>query len=186
MTTSTARPNLFSLQLNTVSDCSRCNLREICNNVVAGQGEGKRSIFFVAENPESGEDIEGTPFIDRGGYFFRYLLTKYNINDFWLTYAVKCRSPKILKRNIQTCKDWLLEEIREYRPRVLCSLGVIPTKLFLKFSSIGDVAGKTYRVPELNFQLCPYYSLNYIASKGKTFQEQTSAWLKIVKEIAEC
>jgi uracil-DNA glycosylase family 4 len=186
MTISMMRPAPFSLQLKTVSDCSRCNLKEMCNNVVAGYGEGNKKIFFVAENPESGEDIEGTPFIDRGGYFFRYLLTKYNINNFWLTYAVKCKSSKILKRNIQTCKDWLIEEIKEYKPRVLCSLGVIPTKLFLKFSSIGDVAGKTYRVPELNFQLCPYYSLNYIASKGKIFQEQTSAWLKIVKEIAEC
>jgi uracil-DNA glycosylase len=99
---------------------------------------------------------------------------------------LKCKSSKILKRNIQTCKDWLIEEIQEYKPQVLCSLGIIPTKLFLKFSSIGDVAGKTYRVPELNFQLCPYYSLNYIVRKGKFFQEETSGWLKIVKEIAEC
>ena len=112
-----------------------------CTNIVIGKGNLKASILFVGEAPGKNEDEQGLPFVGRAGKNLDELLAKVglSLDDIYIANILKCRPPENrnpLPEEIRAHTPWLIEQIRQMKPKVVCSLGNYATKFFL---SEGDV-----------------------------------------------
>lgn len=107
-----------------------------CTNIVVGKGEESSSIMFVGEAPGKNEDEQGYPFVGRAGQNLDNLLRNVGLilDEIYVTNIVKCRPPKNRdpsKEEIEAHTPWLLNQIQEIKPKVVCSLGNYATKFFL-------------------------------------------------------
>ena len=134
-----------------------------CLNIVIGKGNEEADILFVGEAPGKNEDLQGLPFVGRAGKNLDGLLEKVGLSleDVYIANILKCRPPENrepLPDEIKSHTPWLVCQIEEIKPKVVCSLGNYATKFFLangivedmeKQSSITQVHGK---VKEINFK----------------------------------
>jgi len=112
---------------------------EICKNckqVVIGKGNEKADILFVGEAPGKKEDEEGIPFVGAAGKNLDMLLAKVglSLDDIYVANILKCRPPENrdpLPEEIKKHTPWLLKQIRDMGPKIVCSLGNYATKFFL-------------------------------------------------------
>jgi uracil-DNA glycosylase len=107
-----------------------------CKNIVVGKGNLKAKILFVGEAPGRNEDEQGLPFVGAAGKNLDSLLAKVGltIEDIYVTNILKCRPPENrepLPEEVRAHTPWLIEQIKEMKPRVVCSLGNHATKFFL-------------------------------------------------------
>jgi DNA polymerase len=103
---------------------------------VVGKGNSDADILFVGEAPGRNEDLQGIPFCGAAGKNLDALLEKVGLSfeDIYVANILKCRPPENrdpLPEEIKTHTPWLLKQIKEIKPRVVCSLGNYATKFFL-------------------------------------------------------
>src|SRR3989338_9763879 len=99
-----------------------------CKNIVVGKGNLNAKILFVGEAPGRNEDEQGLPFVGAAGKNLDGLLAKVGLtlNDIYVTNILKCRPPENrgpLPDEIRAHTPWLLKQIKEMRPEIVCSLG---------------------------------------------------------------
>ena len=114
----------------------KCPLFKDCINVVVGKGNPNARILFVGEAPGRNEDEQGLPFVGAAGKNLDDLLGKVGLtlDDIYVANILKCRPPENrgpLPEEIRMHTPWLLKQIREMKPTVVCSLGNYATKFFL-------------------------------------------------------
>ena len=119
----------------------RTDLFKNCKNIVVGKGNLNADILFVGEAPGKNEDEQGLPFVGAAGKNLDKLLENVGLSlkDVYIANILKCRPPNNrdpLPSEIKAHTPWLLKQIREIKPKVICSLGNYATKFFL---SLGDV-----------------------------------------------
>jgi uracil-DNA glycosylase len=107
-----------------------------CKNIVIGKGNLHADILFVGEAPGAKEDEQGLPFVGKAGKNLDMLLNKVglSLDDIYVANILKCRPPKNRNPSMDEIKahtPWLLKQIREIKPKVICSLGNYATKFFL-------------------------------------------------------
>jgi DNA polymerase len=112
-----------------------------CTNIVVGKGNVNADILFVGEAPGRNEDEQGIPFCGAAGKNLDKLLDNVGLtlDDIYVANILKCRPPENrnpLPDEIRAHTPWLLKQIRDMKPKVVCSLGNYATKFFL---SLGDV-----------------------------------------------
>jgi DNA polymerase len=117
------------------------DLYKSCINIVVGKGNPKSEILFVGEAPGKNEDEQGYPFVGAAGKNLDKLLEKVGLTmeDIYVANILKCRPPENrdpLPDEIRAHTPWLIKQIREMKPRVVCSLGNYATKFFL---AVGNV-----------------------------------------------
>lgn len=110
--------------------CKKCALSQTRNHVVFGVGSRQSPILFVGEGPGEQEDLRGEPFIGRGGQLLDKLLTAIDLSrkEVYIANIIKCRPPKNrdpLPEEQEICIDYLREQTRLLRPRLLVCLGRI-------------------------------------------------------------
>ena len=119
-------------------DCRKANLplKEGALNLVFGKGNAEAEIMFIGEAAGRNEDEQGKPFVGAAGKNLDILLSKVGLalNDVYITNILKYRPPE--NRNpspeeIKAHTPWLIEQIKEIKPKVVCSLGNYSTKFFL-------------------------------------------------------
>jgi uracil-DNA glycosylase len=106
-----------------------------CKNIVIGKGNEKADILFVGEAPGRKEDELGIPFVGAAGKNLDKLLERVglNLNDIYVANILKCRPPENrdpTDEEIKAHTPWLLRQIKDMGPRVVCSLGNYATKFF--------------------------------------------------------
>ena len=106
-----------------------------CTNIVVGKGNPKADILFVGEAPGRNEDLQGLPFVGAAGKNLDKLLAQVGLtlDNIYITNILKCRPPENrdpLPEEIRTHASWLIEQIKEMKPKVICSLGNYATKFF--------------------------------------------------------
>ena len=116
-------------------------LFESATNIVFGKGNPNAEIMFIGEAAGRNEDLQGLPFVGAAGKNLDKLLDKVglSIEDVYITNILKYRPPENrdpFPEEIKAHTPWLLQQIREIKPKVICSLGNYATKFFL---SEGDV-----------------------------------------------
>lgn len=121
----------------------RSGLFENCTNIVVGKGNLNADILFVGEAPGRNEDLQGIPFCGAAGKNLDKLLEKVglSLDDIYVANILKCRPPENrdpLPEEIRAHTPWLLKQIRDMKPKVVCSLGNYATKFLL---AGGDVDG---------------------------------------------
>jgi uracil-DNA glycosylase len=114
-----------------------------CTNIVVGKGNIEADILFVGEAPGRNEDLQGLPFVGAAGKNLDKLLSAVGLSleEVYIANILKCRPPENrgpLPEEISAHTPWLLKQIREMKPKVVCSLGNYATKFFL---AEGDVEG---------------------------------------------
>lgn len=119
-------------------------LFDSCINIVVGKGNLNADILFVGEAPGRNEDEQGFPFVGVAGKNLDELLEKVglSLNDVYVANILKCRPPENrdpLPEEIRAHTPWLLKQIREMKPKVVCSLGNYATKFFLAGGDVGKM-----------------------------------------------
>lgn len=117
--------------------CKKCPLSETRTNCVFGVGNKNADIMFVGEAPGEQEDLSGTPFVGRAGQLLDKFLYAVDINreDVYIANILKCRPPKNrdpLPAEEDACIDYLREQVRLVRPKVIVCLGRIAAMRLIK------------------------------------------------------
>jgi len=121
-----------------LGDCRRCKLCEGRTHIVFGVGDPGAEVMFVGEGPGADEDAQGVPFVGRAGKLLTDIIEKgmgIGRGEVYIANVVKCRPPK--NRNpepdeIVACEPFLARQIAIIRPRVLVTLGRVPTQSLLQ------------------------------------------------------
>ena len=119
-------------QLKTVCEsCRKCGLCETRNHVVFGVGVPDAQILFVGEAPGENEDLQGEPFVGRGGQLLDQYLNAIGLDrtqNIYIANMLKCRPP--LNRDpkpeeMDACIPYLRELVRLMRPKIVVCVGRI-------------------------------------------------------------
>jgi len=115
-----------------------------CKNIVVGKGNLNADILFVGESPGRNEDEQGIPFVGAAGKNLDKLLANVglSLNNVYIANILKCRPPENrdpLPEEIKAHTPWLLAQIEQIKPKVVCSLGNYATKFFLAQGNINNM-----------------------------------------------
>jgi DNA polymerase len=119
-------------------------LKEGGIKLVFGKGNPDAKIFFCGEAPGKNESIQGLPFVGAAGKNLDKLLEKVGLsmNDVYIANILKYRPPENrnpLSEEIKAHTPWLLEQIKEMKPKVICSLGNYATKFFVANGNVDEM-----------------------------------------------
>ena len=113
------------------SSCKRCPLCETRTNVVFGVGNEKAEILFIGEAPGENEDLQGEPFVGRGGKLLDLYLGGIGLDrkeNIFIANMLKCRPPKNRDpkpEEMDMCIDWLRNLVHIMRPKIIVCVGRI-------------------------------------------------------------
>lgn len=110
--------------------CRKCSLSQTRTNTVFGTGNRSATLMFVGEAPGEKEDLSGVPFVGAAGQLFDRYLTFLDIprDSVYIANILKCRPPHNRDPEPQeqdACMDYLRNQVRLVRPRILVCLGRI-------------------------------------------------------------
>ena len=118
--------------------CEKCSLCKTRTNVVFGVGNKEAEVLFIGEGPGQNEDLQGEPFVGRGGQLLDKMLTAIDLDrkkNIYIANIVKCRPPKNrdpLPEEQEQCIDWLKSQVRLIRPKIIVCLGRIAAMKIIK------------------------------------------------------
>lgn len=113
------------------SNCRKCALCETRNNVVFGVGKEDAEILFIGEAPGENEDLQGEPFVGRGGKLLDLYLGGIGLDrneNIYIANMLKCRPPKNRDpkpEEMDECINWLRNLVHIMRPKIIVCVGRI-------------------------------------------------------------
>lgn len=117
--------------------CERCSLAGTRTNTVFGAGDRKAELMFVGEAPGEKEDLSGIPFVGAAGKLFDKYLAAVGIERerVYIANMLKCRPPR--NRDPEAgeqdlCIDYLRNQVRLIRPKIIVCLGRISAMRLIK------------------------------------------------------
>lgn len=169
-----------------IGDCTRCKLSGGRTSIVFGEGNPKAVIVFVGEGPGFEEDQQERPFVGEAGQLLTDIIEKgmkIKRAAVYICNIVKCRPPG--NRNpepdeVETCIGFVKKQIRAINPKVIVTLGNVPTQNLLGTKQgITKLRGtwQTYEDIPLMPTFHPAYLLRSPGEKGKVWQD-----IKLVME----
>jgi uracil-DNA glycosylase family 4 len=118
-----------------VSVCTKCpHLARTRTQTVFGVGSPDADVMFVGEAPGVEEDAQGEPFVGRAGQLLTRIIETMGFarEDVYIANILKCR-PDVPRGSfgnrpptpieMQTCRPYLVEQIKIIQPKVLVALG---------------------------------------------------------------
>ena len=119
-------------------NCRECGLCETRHNVVVGVGNPKASVMFIGEGPGENEDLQGEPFVGRGGKLLDKMLTAVDLDrkkNIYIANIVKCRPPHNRDpkpEEQEQCIRWLRNQVKLIKPKIIVCLGRISAQKLIK------------------------------------------------------
>ena len=118
-------------------NCEACELSRTRTNCVFGVGNQNAELMFVGEAPGEQEDLSGIPFVGRAGQLLDKYLYAVDIprESVYIANILKCRPPKNRDPKPEeeaACMDFLREQVRLVRPKVIVCLGRIAAAKLIK------------------------------------------------------
>lgn len=122
---------------NECRNCHKCPLGDTRTNCVFGTGSREAELMFVGEAPGEQEDLSGTPFVGRAGQLLDKFLEAVDIprEKVYIANILKCRPPQNrdpLPAEEDACIDYLREQVRLIRPKVIVCLGRVSAMRLIK------------------------------------------------------
>lgn len=110
--------------------CRNCALWETRTNVVFGVGSRSAEVLFIGEGPGENEDLQGEPFVGRGGKLLDDMMGAIGLKrqDVYIANIVKCRPPQNrdpLNTEEDACIGYLRNQVALLRPKIIVCLGRI-------------------------------------------------------------
>lgn len=108
----------------------------MCKSFVFGKGNERADIVFVGEAPGAKEDEQGLPFVGAAGKNLDKLLegVGLSLEQVYVTNILKCHPPENRDPSVEEMEahtPFLVRQLQEIQPKVVCSLGNYATKFFL-------------------------------------------------------
>ena len=180
-----------------IQKCKLCNLDKIKGeNIYFGKNS---NILLVGEAPaKNGWRITGKAWINEkgqiipSGKILQKLLKNIGLDLFDLTFIelIKCfpNSRKDLILYANNCHGFFQQQIELLKPKVIITLGEIPTRLLLndvKFKKLSDVVGRIYKYK--NIDVIPIFHPSPISPKSfkgnePIFNDLISKYAKVNNE----
>ncbi len=119
-------------------NCNKCQLCQTRTHVVFGTGNRNAEVMFIGEGPGENEDLQGEPFVGRGGQLLDKMLTAVDLDrkkNIYIGNMVKCRPPKNRDprpEEQEMCIDWLRNQVKLIRPKIIVCLGRIAAAKIIK------------------------------------------------------
>lgn len=117
--------------------CNLCPRRESANpNNICLYGnalpDSTREIMIIVDTVSNASNSTGKLLDGQGGTVLRKLLESVNIlHKSYITTAVKCYGDKPKAEHIKACRHYLLEEIKEVKPKLIICLGTVATQALI-------------------------------------------------------
>ena len=111
--------------------CTKCELCQTRHNVVFGVGKEDAEILFVGEAPGENEDLQGEPFVGRGGQLLDLYLNGIGLDrkeNIYIANMLKCRPPHNRDpkpEEMDVCIPWLRNLVFLMRPKIIVCVGRI-------------------------------------------------------------
>lgn len=111
--------------------CTGCGLAATRTNVVFGTGSRSAEVLLVGEGPGENEDLQGEPFVGRGGQLLDQMLAAVGLSrqhNVYIANMVKCRPPHNrdpLPEEQEACIGFLREQTALLCPKIIVCLGRI-------------------------------------------------------------
>ncbi|MEE0875277.1 MAG: uracil-DNA glycosylase [Ruminococcus sp.] len=111
--------------------CQRCELCKTRTNVVVGVGNPNSEVMFIGEGPGENEDLQGEPFVGKGGILLDKMLCAVDLDrhtNIYIANIVKCRPPHNRDpkpEEQEQCINWLRSQVSLIRPKIIVCLGRI-------------------------------------------------------------
>ena len=115
----------------TCKSCRKCALADTRHNVVFGVGPRDAEVMFIGEGPGENEDLQGEPFVGRGGKLLDDMLELIDLSrqtNAYIANIVKCRPPQNrdpLNTEQDACIGYLRNQVALIRPKIIVCLGRI-------------------------------------------------------------
>lgn len=114
----------------TCKNCRNCSLHETRTNVVFGVGSKTAEVLFIGEGPGENEDLQGEPFVGRGGQLLDQMMGAIGLQrkDVYIANIVKCRPPHNrdpLNTEEDACIGYLRNQVALLKPKIIVCLGRI-------------------------------------------------------------
>lgn len=109
--------------------CRACQLADTRTNVVFGVGNPEAEVLFIGEGPGANEDLQGEPFVGKGGQLLDKILAAVGLSrekNIYIANMVKCRPPQNrdpLPEEQAACSGWLVKQIALLNPKIIVCLG---------------------------------------------------------------
>ncbi len=109
--------------------CQKCPLAQTRHNVVFGVGNENAEVVFIGEGPGENEDLQGQPFVGRGGMLLDKYLTAVDLSrekNIYITNMVKCRPPQNRDpkpEEVASCIGYLTRQLQIIKPKIIVCLG---------------------------------------------------------------
>ena len=112
-------------------NCKECGLCETRTNVVFGVGNPNSKVLFIGEGPGQNEDLQGEPFVGRGGQLLDKMLAAVDLSrekNIYIANILKCRPPQNrdpFPEEQEACLNWLRNQVALMKPKIIVCLGRI-------------------------------------------------------------
>jgi len=174
-------PNNWQKLQTSIANCTLCELHQSRTNTVFGIGSPTADLMIIGEAPGIDEDINAEPFLGDVGQLLNQMLHAIGLTrqKVFIANLLKCKTPDNRKPHvseIESCSEYLLQQIRLIKPRVILSLGATSAKKLMHSKErISDLRGKKTVHQETNTPLVATYHPAYLqrapTAKSKTWQD---------------
>ena len=122
-------------------ECKICETTSLCKTrtqVVFGVGNKNSKVLLIGEGPGENEDLQGEPFVGRGGKFLDKMLAAVDLDrneNIYIANIVKCRPPQNrdpLPEEQEACLPWLRNQVMLLKPKIIVCLGRIAAMKLIK------------------------------------------------------
>jgi len=183
-----SKKKVFSSLEQEIRQCRKCPLAELRKNAVPGEGCIDADLMFVGEGPGRDEDLQGKPFVGRAGELLTKIIKamKFERESVYITNVIKCRPPgnrNPKSHEIEACKGYLFKQIELISPKVIVTLGNVPTRFFLNTKTgITSLRGRfhTYK----GIRIMPTFHPSYLVRNEGDRSLKKMVWLDMQKVMA--
>lgn len=171
-----------------ILNCQKCPLASTRTHAVPGEGSTDADLMFIGEAPGRDEDLQGRPFVGRAGQLLTRIIQAMNLRreDVYITNIVKCRPPNNREPNrkeTDACKSYLFEQIANIRPRVIVTLGNVPTHFFIPSESGVTALRGTFQ-PFEDILVMPTFHPSYLVRNESNRLLKKMVWEDMKKVMA--
>lgn len=171
-----------------ILNCQKCPLASTRTKAVPGEGSTDADLMFIGEAPGRDEDLQGRPFVGRAGQLLTRIIQAMNLRreDVYITNIVKCRPPNNRepnRRETDECKSYLFEQIENIQPKVIVTLGNVPTHFFVPSTSGVTALRGTFQ-PFEDILVMPTFHPSYLVRNESNRQLKKMVWEDMKKVMA--
>jgi len=185
-----------------VRTCTKCaHLACSRTQTVFGVGSPDADLMFIGEAPGVDEDKQGEPFVGRAGQLLTKILKAMNFarEDVYIANILKCRPDTApgtfgnrvpTPKEMQTCRPYLVEQIKIIQPKVIVALGAVAVEGLLAMrGTMRELRGRwhAYNGIPLMITYHPAYLLRNQApsEKRKVWEDMLQVLERLDQPISE-